>query len=85
MSARATYRLTKSNLGVVALVAVDESRSLVIEAMETVWLLVHKVAGIVSTGLVWERSQLTSIEERIAIRRLMAGLSRSHRGRQHGR
>jgi hypothetical protein len=40
-----THLLTKSHLGLLTLLAVNESRTLVVKAMQSVGLLVHKVAG----------------------------------------
>jgi hypothetical protein len=41
-----THRLTQRRLRVVTLLAVDKGGTLVVKAMQTVWLLVDKVATI---------------------------------------
>jgi hypothetical protein len=43
--------LSKSDLRLLALLAVDESGSFVVETVQPVWLLVNKVAVPISTAL----------------------------------
>jgi uncharacterized membrane protein YciS (DUF1049 family) len=53
-----THLLTKSHLRLLTLLTVNESRTLVVKAMQSVGLLVHKVAGQASAKTFPDRTEI---------------------------